>query len=119
VFEVAFCNVGLGNGDYEQLRSTANGKVFRFVGRGQGSFLPLRIVPTPKKDQMFTLGGAYKLTSSDKFYAEIALSEHDQNLYSNLDEGDDQGKAIKVGYVNEGKKLPFSNSLQWLGTLDF
>ncbi|MFN3403577.1 MAG: hypothetical protein ACK40G_05730 [Cytophagaceae bacterium] len=108
------------NGSYILKPGTANGKVYEFVGPGNGNFEPYLLVPTPKKKQMFTIGGSYDITSADAFYGEVAFSQNDINLYSGLNTEDDNGKAFKVGYVNKGKalgqKLP---GYKWTAAIDY
>jgi len=60
-FSVSFTQVEQGQGDYIQVPSAANGKVFKWVvpvsGVHQGNFIPQVLLITPKKKQMVTLGG--------------------------------------------------------------
>lgn len=119
VYDVAFSYVGEGVGSYEQINSTVNGKVFKYVGDGLGSYLPLRPVPTPQKNQMFTVGGSYLLKPQLVLYAESAISENDQNLYSNLDSQDDFGLGIKSGIRNQGMPVKFWKGVKWIGSIDF
>ena len=119
VYDVAFTNVGEGNGTYTQSEALSNGKIFLFVGAGKGAYLPVRIIPTPQKDQMITAGASYTLSENEKVFGEIAYSQHDINLYSTLDKNNDFGKAVNVGYVNVGKLLPFSSTIKWNASVDF
>lgn len=56
IFRPSFSNVGQGNGNYVNINSSANGKVYQWVapinGVKQGSFEPLIFLPTPKQRQM-------------------------------------------------------------------
>ena len=118
VFRISFTEVGANRGDYRLLQTTANGRVFEWVppvnGVSQGSFTPQRIVPTPTKRKMMTVGVAYNFTKQDRVYAEMAFSERDLNRFSDLDNEDNQGRAFKVGYINNGRKFHWGKGYQWL-----
>lgn len=119
VYEVVFTFVGLGNGDYEPLNNTSNGKVYTYEGLGNGSYLPVRVVPTPKKNQMITVGGIFSADKQTEIFAELAFSEEDQNLYSDLDNSDNSGKAIKVGMVNRGRQISWLGMWKFINSFDF
>ncbi|MDQ3393639.1 MAG: hypothetical protein M3512_05940 [Bacteroidota bacterium] len=112
-FSVVFSEVGYGKGNYESLAATANGRINQYVppvnGMPQGRFEPVRSIPLPNKRQMITTGAGYDLSEYDKVSAEAAFSDHDLNMYSNLDNDDDRGKAFKVGYQMTGRKLAIKN----------
>lgn len=99
-FRVGFSLVGPGKGDYNQIPSSANGKVFQYVGKNAGSYLPLTLLVTPKMQQMFSLGGDYQLNKNSSVSSEVALSNYNQNLFSQKDKQDDQGLAFKVDFNN-------------------
>lgn len=96
-FVVGFNEVGFGNGDYVLLRSTANGRVFQWVstqgGVSQGNYQPTRQVPLPIAKQMMTMAVDYNFNKYEKLSQELAVSRLDKNLYSNLDDADNQGLA--------------------------
>ncbi|WP_045114281.1 hypothetical protein [Microscilla marina] len=118
IFRVSFTEVGVNRGDYQLLQSTANGRVFGWVapvnGVPQGSFAPVKLVPTPTLQKMMTVGAAYQLSKQDKIYAEMAFSERDLNRFSDLDNADNQGRAWKVGYLNQGRKIVGWKGYRWL-----
>ena len=101
-FNVSFSDVGFGNGDYVLVSGSTNGRIYRWVspqnGQPQGSYAPVTQISTPSSKQMFTVGGGYKITESDRIYTELAFSNHDANLFSSLGNEDNQGYAVKVGY---------------------
>ncbi len=123
LFQVSFTEVGPNQGDYRRANTTINGQVYEWVepvnGIPQGNFAPLRLVPTPTLRQMITAGLSYKLSEKDKIYAEVALADQDLNRFSEIDNADNQGQAIKVGYVNEGREVSFWEGYQWFGHIDF
>ncbi len=122
-FSVTFAEVGKGNGDYILLNTTTNGRVYQWVspinGLFQGRFAPITPITTPSMKQMMTFGGSYQLSATDKLYTEMALSNHDLNLYSKLGDDDNQGYAIKVGYLKDPVPIGIIPGYQVSGSLDF
>jgi len=119
IFEVVFTDVSFGQGDYEIVNSTSNGRIYVFAGFGQGNFLPVRVVATPKKNQIFTIGSKYAIDNNVEVFGEIAVSDQDQNLYSDVDNADNGGKAVKVGFVNRGYKLSWLGKWRLVNSVDF
>lgn len=104
VYQVSFSNVGQGNGNYRPSDNFINGRVFDFVepvgGIPQGTHEPIIQLVTPKQLQVLTFAGEYELGKKSKTGAEIALSNNNQNLFSELDSKDDRGSAGKLYYNN-------------------
>jgi hypothetical protein len=109
----AFSYVGPNNGNYRQVNSAANGKVFEWVaplaGVPQGDYEPVILIVTPKKRQMVTFGGQFT-SSRDDMTAEVAMSNYDLNTFSPVDSRDDQGYAASFGYK---KRMPVKDSLEF------
>lgn len=112
-FRVSFSNVGQGNGDYIQLNSAANGKVFKWIapqnGIKQGTYAPIVLLITPKQQQMYTAGAEYNFSQDTKLGIETALSRYDVNLYSDKDKGNDYGKAFMMNF-QKSSRLPFTEN---------
>lgn len=106
-FAVGFSEVGLGNGDYVRSQQLANGTVYNYVPRvngvPQGRFSILSQLPAPNKRQMFTTGTRVKLSGFEQVYTEVAFSSTDQNLFSELDNEDNNGFGIKSGFLSENR----------------
>ncbi|AFL86263.1 hypothetical protein Belba_3780 [Belliella baltica DSM 15883] len=106
-FAIGFSEVGLGNGDYVRLQRLANGPVYEYVPRvngvPQGRFSILSQLPAPNKRQMFTTGTRIKLSEFEKIYSEVAFSSTDQNLFSEIDNEDNNGFGIKSGFLSENR----------------
>ena len=115
-YQLTFSNVGLGNGNYTEISSTANGRVFEYVapinGVGQGSFMPVVLLITPKRKQMFTVGGDYKLNHSTKFIFEGAVTNNDVNTFSSTGNQNDVGGGFLVGFENR-RKLSTDTVAPW------
>ena len=122
-YNVSFTETGFGEGNYIQENATANGRVFSWVapvnGVPQGNFEPVRVLPAPTKKQLVTIGSSYKINKAGKIYGEIAFSQQDLNLFSELDAGDDNGYAVKFGYESENKPVGFLNGYNWKTAIDY
>ena len=104
-YQLNFSYVGAGKGNYLQLTGTANGRVFYWVAPVgnvlQGAYEPVILLVTPKKKQMYTLSGDFKLSKSTNLNIEIALSNNDINTFSDKDKKDDVGYALKAALDNK------------------
>lgn len=126
-FQVTFSDVGLGNGDYVQVTSTANGRVYQWVppdsltGARQGRYLPIQKLITPKQNQLFTLGAEYVVGKNGKVMMEGALSNTDLNRFSSVDNEDNLGYGVKVRYDHRIPLDGKGDSAKWalLTGLDF
>lgn len=108
-YQVSFTEVSFGQGNYILKNTTANGQIYEWIapvnGVSQGNFIPEIRVNTPNKRQMSIIGATHNITKYDKLFTEIALSNTDLNLYSNLDDEDNTGFAFKAGYESESRPL--------------
>jgi hypothetical protein len=115
MYSLGFTNVPQDSGDYVLSSSIANGSVYQWVapvnGVKQGNYEPVILLVTPKKLQLFTLGGDYAFSKNTKMTFETALSNNDVNLFSTLGKQNDVGEAFKFGFENV-KKLD-KDSIGW------
>ncbi|MFC5283746.1 hypothetical protein [Pedobacter alpinus] len=100
-FRVGFSFVGANSGNYRiNTASNANGRVYVFVapinGVPQGDYSPVRLLTTPKKQQLITLNAAYKISKKTNLFTEIGFSDNDVNLFSDLQNSQNKGIAYKV-----------------------
>lgn len=95
-----FSNVGAGKGDYSQVSSDANGKVYAWRapinGVPQGSYEPVIPLVTPKQNQMVTAGFSYSVTANNSLNVEGVYTKNDINTFSGRDKGNDEGSGVKV-----------------------
>lgn len=107
IYQAYFSEVSFGEGDYVFDRFTANGRVYRWVspidGVKQGNYQPVQLLIAPQKKQMIVIGTEYQIKENIKSSIEFALSNQDQNTFSNLDAGDNQGVALKWKWLSEHK----------------
>lgn len=116
VYQVRFSDAGLGNGDYVQIQSSANGRVYQWIapdtitGARKGRFVPAQRIITPKMNQLFTLGAEYKVSKSGTIAVEGALSNTDNNRFSSVHNEDNLGYGLKVKYDHI---IPIGDSAKW------
>jgi hypothetical protein len=123
MFNVRFSEVGANRGNYVVSNTAVNGRVFRWVapvnGVPQGNYAPVRILPTPRKKQLVTLGGNYELQKGVSFFVEGAASQNDLNRFSRLDAHDDNGAAMRVGYTVQDRPVSFLGKYRLNSTLNY
>ncbi len=104
-YRVRFSNVGAGNGNYVQINSAANGKVYEWRepvgGIPQGNYEPVVLLVSPKRNQMLTSGMEYSITPTNKFFLEGVYTKNDINTMSSAGKGNDEGYGFKGGSLNE------------------
>lgn len=100
LYNVKFTLVGDKQGDYKLSDASAVGRVFVFVppidGVKQGSYEPItRLVP-PTKIQIATLMAKFNPSEKTLVDFEMGVSNNDLNLFSPIDDGNNQGIAGKI-----------------------
>jgi len=108
-YDLSFSQVGQGRGDYIRQTQLANGTVYEYVpridGAPQGNYSILTQLPAPDSKRMITAGSRVKLGEKESAYTELALSSVDENLFSTIDDEDNQGLAWKLGIQSHDRKL--------------
>ena len=102
LFTAIFSEVEGGNGDYIiDNEIGTNGRVYKYVGTGMGTYLPtIRIVP-PEQKQMLTSRIEYQISKNATLYGELGWTNLDINRLSILNKEDNQGLATNIGYKHE------------------
>lgn len=124
-YTTTFSYVGVGKGNYKQIASSANGRVFSWVepinGFPQGDYEPYIQLVAPKRFQMLTANAAY--SPSKKFEAkfEAAYSNDNRNTYSLLDKSNDEGLGLffslrQSDYVYKNIKLGSSVKVEYINS---
>lgn len=100
-YAAKFAQVGSGNGNYVLDNFNALGRVYKWVnpvsGIPQGDYAPVTVLITPKKRQMAAAGAEINLGKQFRLFTEVAVSNHDLNTFSKLNNSDNAsfgGKAI-------------------------
>lgn len=123
LYRVIFNEVGTGKGDYVFKPASVNGRVYEWVspqgGQHQGSYAPVSRIPVPNRKDLITFGGGVKISKYEKVFTEIALSKSDLNLYSDIDNEDDNGKAFKVGYLTDKRPVGFLKDYFLTASIDY
>jgi len=106
-YRVTFSNVGEGNGNYRQINTSANGKVFQWVmpdtinNIKKGNYEPVIQLISPKKRQMLTVGAEYLINKNSRVMIETAVSNNDINTFSSAGSKDDVGYGVKINFDNK------------------
>ncbi|HKR06360.1 MAG TPA: hypothetical protein VJY62_17125, partial [Bacteroidia bacterium] len=102
-YRLGFSFVGQNFGNYIQVSSSANGRVYQWVvplnGIPQGAYEPVTLLVTPRQQQLVTLGADYKISNNSIATVEGALSNYDVNLFSKFDKRNDVGYAVNAGVL--------------------
>ena len=110
-WQVTFSDLGQGNGNYNQITSSANGKVFQWVmpdtihNKPMGRYEPVVQLITPKQKQMLTAGLDYAFSPKSNLSVEAAMSKNDVNTFSTAAGKNDVGYGLKMNFDNEKKLL--------------
>lgn len=125
LYRVTFQYVGFKKGDYVYEKSTAYGKVYRWVspvsGVSQGDYLPVQTLITPKRKRLITAGFSRNFGKKWKIESEMGFSENNSNLFSKLDLQNDWAWSnhTKISHVESvGKKGWVSSSALEVEYLD-
>ena len=110
LYNVSFTYFGAGLGDYKLKQSTNNGRIFEFVGTGNGDYSALRKLPSPQKTQVFSTSAEYTFERG-KIGGDFSLSNYDLNLFSSKNNDQNTGFAGRIF----GNKIFIKNN--WNGTL--
>ena len=103
-YRLAFSLVGAANGNYVQDKSSANGRVFKWVapinGVKQGDYEPVVLLVTPKSKQMITTMGEVEIIKNTVLHAELAYSSEDLNLISPYNKENNSAPALNIWLKN-------------------
>ncbi len=98
-YAVVFTEVGQGKGEYIiDTKANKNGRIYTYVGKNKGTYLPIVQLVPPEQRQMITLNGNLQLRKQTAVFGEISLSNVDLNRISSLDKRDNTGIATVISY---------------------
>lgn len=106
-FVVGFARVAQGQGAYQDSAVVAGHTAYRFVGQGNGDFQIGRQLPLPESHQLWSVGGS-AAAGPVTVDLEGAVSRHDRNTLSSLDDGDNSGIAGRA-------RVALAGAPRWLG----
>ena len=87
----------MGNNDLDQMRQTMD------------LYSPVRKLVKPESQQMVQVVSYYQLNDLMNLSLELAVSDHDQNSYSSVDDADNQG--IGHEFKLSGQKIPLGQKI--------
>ena len=101
---LSFTELGINKGNYIQSATFANGRVYTWIapiaGIPQGYAEPVILLNAPKKSQMITVAGDYRINESNFITSEIAVTNNDVNTFSEIGNNDNAALAYRAGYQN-------------------
>ncbi len=100
LFSVRFTLVGSNQGNYTLSNSNAISNIFEYVapiaGVPQGNYSPIIQLVAPERLQVAVLNGRYQPTQKTDVFFELAGSKNDSNLFSSIDDDNNDGFAGKL-----------------------
>lgn len=123
LFNVRFTLVGENLGNYVLNNSNAINRIFEYVeplnGIAQGNYAPIIQLIAPMKLQVGGLNGSYRPSESTKIDFEVAGSVNDLNLFSNIDNENNDGFAGRIDVNQTILKTVDSLQIRGFGSLDY
>ena len=102
LYQISFSYLGNNRGDYFIATSLAGGRVYEYIpekdGVKQGNYAPIILLVAPEKKQIFTVNANFNPGEKTTIRSEFALSNYDQNLYSDLDDDNNNGFASRIDW---------------------
>jgi hypothetical protein len=114
LYSVTFTLVGDNLGDYILSSTDAISNIYEYAGVLQGNYAPITELIAPTKLQLAVVNGAYLPTEKTNINFELAGSKNDLNLFSNIDDDNNNGFA---GKLNVEQQLIKTDSLWNLNAL--
>ena len=100
LYNVRFSQVAANKGNYILKNSAAIGRIYEYIepqnGIPQGNYEPVIQLVAPLKAQVVTFLGKYNPTEKTAIDFELGLSNTDINLFSPMDDSNNQGLAAKI-----------------------
>ena len=123
LFNVRFTLVGDNLGDYILSNTNAINRIFEYVapiaGVPQGNFAPFVRLDAPTKLQIGGVKGGFHPSEKTAIGFELAGSVNDLNLFSNIDDTNNDGVAIRLNAKQNLITLTDSLSVIGIGSIDY
>ncbi|WP_203294560.1 hypothetical protein [Luteirhabdus pelagi] len=123
LFTVRFTLVGDNQGDYIISETGAINRIFEYVapvgGVPQGNYAPIIPLNAPTKLQIAGVNGRYTPTEKTDVAFEVAGSRNDLNLFSNLDDANNDGFAGRLAAKQQLLKTADTLVVNAFATGDF
>ena len=101
VYSVSFSNLGTNQGSYAVDQITATGTVYKYVGENLGNYAPVIQLIAPNSLQIINVKSNYSPSEKTHINTEVALSNNDANLFSNIDDEENKAIATKVQWKQQ------------------
>ena len=98
LYNVAFSYIGENLGSYALKEVIALGKIYEYIGENLGNYNPVIQLIAPNKLQIAVFKASYNPTPKTTINAETAFSENDENLFSAIDDSENNGLATKFSW---------------------
>lgn len=124
LYTVKFTFVGENNGNYNIQTTLATGRVYEYAapiaGIQQGAYEPIIQLVAPNKLQIAVLTANFSPTKKTIINSELAYSVNDLNLFSSIDDANNQGVAGKLDWqqvlVDKTWKLSSNINYEFVNT---
>ncbi|NLN26373.1 MAG: hypothetical protein GX163_12170 [Bacteroidetes bacterium] len=122
LYNVRFSHVGSNNGNYVLSNQSAVNRIYEYVppinNIPQGDHEPIIRLKPPEKLQIIGVNGRYQPSDKTTIALEMAVSNYDRNLFSNLDKEENVGFAGKVEVSQRVLTTSDSLKINVLGNID-
>lgn len=98
LYSVTYTNVGVNLGSYTIDRTIAIGTIYRYVGANLGDYEPIVRLVAPSKLQVAVVKSSYNPAEKTSLETELAFSNNDINLFSEIDDNQNKKIASKVNW---------------------
>ncbi len=123
LFNVRFTNLGSNQGNYVLSSQNAIANIYEYIppvdGISQGNFEPVVRLFAPTKHQIAMMNGKYSPSENTNIQFEVAASNNDDNLFSDLDQEDNRGLAAQVSVKQTLYSSKANKKLDVFGNLNF
>ncbi|GGK36362.1 MULTISPECIES: hypothetical protein [Flavobacteriaceae] len=115
LYNVTFTYVGENVGNYVLKEIIAIGKIYEYIGENLGNYNPVIQLIAPNKLQIAVVKATYNPTSKTTLNVETAFSSNDENLFSSIDDLENNGLATKINWeqVLLDKKWQLKSNLKF------
>jgi len=123
LFNVRFSLVGDNMGDYVVSDESSINRIFEYVApiglQPQGNYAPVVRLNAPEKLQIGGVNGSYHPSEKTKIDFELAGSVNDLNLFSNIDDRNNEGFGGRLAFNQRLYKAADTLQIDAFGTLDY
>ena len=98
LYNVTFSFVGENLASYELKEVIATGNIYQYVGENLGNYAPVIQLIAPNKLQVVVFNASYNPSEKTIIDTEVAFSNNDQNLFSTINNENNNGIASKIGW---------------------